>query len=128
MKKKILLIDDIREFRTMMRIILSGVYDVVTAENGEDALKKMDEGFQPDAIVTDLVMPRMDGYQLITEVRKRNCQRNIPIIVLSGVDRMTRQRKLREKEICGYIVKPLHAGSLRNKLVHSLDSVLVTPN
>ncbi|MFP4065096.1 MAG: response regulator [Bacteroidales bacterium] len=128
MKKKILLIDDIREFRTMMRIILSGIYEVVTAEDGEDALKKMEEGFHPDAIVTDLVMPRMDGYQLISEVRKRGSHSNIPIIVLSGVDRMTRQRKLREKEICGYIVKPMHAGSLRKKLIHSLDSALVNPN
>jgi len=112
----------------MMQIILSGVYDVVTASDGEDAIQKMDRGLQPDAIVTDLIMPRMDGYELISRIKKDQKHKNIPIIVLSSVDKMARQHKLKHQRICGYIVKPMHAATLKNSLSHSLEEVLHLSN
>ncbi len=124
MKKKVLIIDDIREFRQMIRIILAGVYDVVTARDGEDALQMMENGFRPDAIVTDLIMPRMDGYELICEIRQRNAHKDIPIIVLSNVDKMGKQQRLNRSNISGYIVKPMQAASLRADLSRSLNNVL----
>lgn len=128
MKKKILLIDDIKEFRSMLRIILSGNYEVVTAEDGEDAMDKIQHGLRPDAIVTDLVMPKMDGYELIREIRKNQSHKNIPIIVLSNVDKTNRQNNLKRSGIAGYIVKPFHARELKDDLSRSLDNAMANCN
>lgn len=124
MKKKILLIDDIKEFRSMLRIILSGNYEVITAEDGEDAMDKIQHGLRPDAIVTDLVMPKMDGYELIREIRKNQSHKNIPIIVLSNVDKSTKNRNLKRSGISGYIVKPFHARELKDGLSRSLENAM----
>ncbi len=128
MKKKILLIDDIKEFRSMLRIILSGNYEVVTAQDGEDAMDKIEHGLRPDAIVTDLVMPRMDGYELIHEIRKNTSHKNIPIIVLSNVDKTSKENKLKRSGIAGYIQKPFHARELKDDLSHSLEKAMANCN
>jgi len=124
MKKKILLIDDIKEFRAMLRIILSGNYEVITAEDGEDAMDKIQHGLRPDAIVTDLVMPKMDGYELIREIKRNNSHKHIPIIVLSNVDKTNRQNNLKRSGIYGYIVKPFHARELKDNLSCSLENAI----
>lgn len=124
MKKKILLVDDIKEFRSLVKIILSGNYDVVTATDGEDALKKIEKGLFPDAIVTDLMMPRIDGYQLISKIKSGDSYRNIPVIVLSNIDGAKERKALTEQGISGYIIKPFNTEELREGLSQSLSSVL----
>ena len=108
----------------MLRIILSGNYEVITAEDGEDAMDKIQHGLRPDAIVTDLVMPKMDGYELIREIRKNQSHKNIPIIVLSNVDKSTKNRNLKRSGISGYIVKPFHARELKDGLSRSLENAM----
>lgn len=128
MKKKILLVDDIKEFRALLKILLSGNYEVVTAENGEDALSLIQNGYEPDVIVTDLLMPRMDGYQLISMVKNNDSYRNIPIIVLSNVDNARKKRKLSNTGIAGFLNKPYNAIELKEGLSHSLNNVLASCN
>ena len=123
MKKKILLVDDIKEFRTLVKIILSGNYDVVTAEDGEDALNKIEEGLHPDVIVTDLMMPRVDGYQLITTIKSGSDSSKIPVIVLSNVDKADERKKLHEQGVYKYLIKPFNADELKEGLGKSLSSV-----
>lgn len=128
MKKKILLVDDIKEFRTLLKILLSGNYEVVTAENGEAALNLILGGYEPDVIVTDLLMPRMDGYQLISRVKSNDSYRNIPIIVLSNVDNAGKKRKLSDTGIAGFMNKPYNAFELKEGLSDSLNTVLASYN
>ncbi len=123
MKKKILLVDDIKEFRSLVKIILSGNYDVVTAADGEDALKKIEKGLSPDVIVTDLIMPRVDGYQLINKIMSGGSYRNIPVIVLSNIDGAAERKALEEQGVSGYIIKPFNTEELREELSQSLSSV-----
>lgn len=128
MKKTILLVDDIREFRALLKVVLSGNYEVVTAEDGEEALELMKEGLSPDVIVTDLVMPRMDGYQLISKVKDSDPHKKIPIIVLSNVDKAKKRDELQEKGISVYLNKPFDTTELREGLGRSLKTVLRSVN
>jgi CheY-like chemotaxis protein len=124
MKKKILLVDDIKEFRTLVKIILSGNYDVVTAEDGEEALSMIEGGLTPDVIVTDLMMPRIDGYQLISKIKSEGSSLKIPVIVLSNVDRATERDRLTKQGISGYIIKPFNTTELKEGLGRSLSTAL----
>ncbi len=128
MKKKVLLVDDIKEFRALVKIILSGNYDVVTAEDGEDALNMMKSGLAPDIIVTDLMMPRIDGFQLITRIKSGNDHKKIPVIVLSNLDRAEEKEKLKRQGVYGYIIKPFNTHELREGLGRELSSALAHCN
>jgi CheY-like chemotaxis protein len=124
MKKKILLVDDIKEFRTLVKIILSGNYDVVTAEDGEDALNMIEGGLMPDVIVTDLMMPRVDGYQFISRMRSENNTLKVPVIVLSNVDKVTDRERLKEQGVSSYLIKPFNTAELKEGLGRSLITAL----
>ncbi len=128
MKKKVLLVDDIKEFRSMIRILLSGNYDVVTAEDGEEAQSMMHRGLHPDVIITDLIMPRMDGYQLISYMKNDGKLKNIPIIVLSNVDKSDYKRNLKVNDICSYILKPFNASELKEYLQSALTRTFACCN
>ncbi len=124
MKKKILLVDDIKEFRTLVKIILSGNYDVVTAEDGEEALNMIEGGLLPDVIVTDLMMPRVDGYQLISRMRSENNTLKVPVIVLSNVDKATDRERLKGQGVSSYLIKPFNTAELKEGLGRSLITAL----
>lgn len=128
MKKKILLVDDIKEFRALLKILLSGNYEVITAEDGEEALRFIEDGLTPDVVVTDLVMPRMDGYQLISKMKSTDNYKQIPIIVLSNVDEAKKKRELEQGGVQNFLHKPFSAAELREGLGRSLSSILALQN
>ncbi|MBZ5536282.1 MAG: response regulator [Acidobacteriia bacterium] len=79
---RLLIVDDSVSFRdAMSTILISEGYRVLTAEDGSEALKLLVEPL-PDVIISDLHMPRMSGYEFLTEVRRRFP--GIPVIVISS--------------------------------------------
>lgn len=89
---------------------LSG-YSVVTAENGQEALALVDE-YQPHLIVTDITMPRMDGYELVRRVRQKLEFRLLPVIFLTA--RTHIQERIRGYQLgCDlYLPKPFDLDEL----------------
>jgi len=124
MRKKVLLIDDISEFLTMVKLVFAGSYDVFTALDGEEAMDMIRNGLKPDVIVTDLVMPRMDGYQLISKIQLEKDFRKIPIIVLSNVDKSEQEARLKRKGVRNYLNKPFTVKELKEGLGQSLSKAL----
>ncbi len=81
MNQTILIVDDEKEIRELLRLYIEkDGYSVIQAENGVEALKQVDQK-QIDLAVIDIMMPELDGYQLIKALRKRG---NLPIIVVSA--------------------------------------------
>ena len=80
---RVLLVEDHADTRQMYAEFLGIEFEVITAANGEDALKRIRTDV-PHLIVTDLSLPGMDGFELITRVRRDANLRTIPIICLSG--------------------------------------------
>src|SRR5258708_5101709 len=79
---RVLIVDDEEEVRTDLTHALTAQgFDVATADDGEQALQKL-ESWSPDVIITDLVMPRLDGFELMRTLRGRG--NVIPAIVLTG--------------------------------------------
>lgn len=78
----VLVVDDDQGVRRMMSLTLrSNGYEVSQAENGRDALEKMNT-HEPDAIVLDLQMPVMTGFAFLREIRARGCDK--PVVVVSA--------------------------------------------
>jgi CheY-like chemotaxis protein len=80
---RILVADDVREIRDILRYTLSFFYDVILARNGEEAWELINSE-RPDALITDLVMPRIKGIELVQLIRLRSPVPDIPIIIMTG--------------------------------------------
>lgn len=84
MSKHILVVDDSKTVRNLIAFVLKNEnYTVTTAEDGLDGLEKLYSIEHVDLIVSDINMPRMDGFTFIKSVREQEMYRNLPIIILS---------------------------------------------
>jgi len=84
MPKHILIVDDSKTVRNLVAFIMKKEgFKVTTAEDGLDGLEKLYAAELVDLIVSDVNMPRMDGFTFIKNVREQDAYRDIPIIVLS---------------------------------------------
>jgi CheY-like chemotaxis protein len=84
MTKKILLIEDTLEALENLRDLLTMEgFEVIMATNGAEALSKL-YLYTPDLIITDLRMPKMDGFEFIKKVKTINDLRSIPVVVFSA--------------------------------------------
>lgn len=80
---KILLADDNEDILEILRITLSDKYDVITADNGEQALELI-KAEKPDIIILDLVMPKMDGLTLCQTLKADEVLKEIPVIIITA--------------------------------------------
>ncbi|OIP81650.1 MAG: hypothetical protein AUK44_09560 [Porphyromonadaceae bacterium CG2_30_38_12] len=112
MKKKILIVDDKTEFRRLTKTILSSAYLVESAENGQDAINLLQNGFMPDLIVSDLMMPVVGGKDLVDQLKASGAWKNIPIIILSSIDKSDEKIKLIKMGVDDYLEKPYNPQEL----------------
>ena len=120
MSKTILVVDDSKTIREMVKQTLTeSCYTVVLANDGVDALGILNS-CDPDAIVTDINMPRMDGFGLMTEVRKKPKFQRIPILVLTTESAEELKSRARLAGATGWIVKPFDSA----KLLRALELVV----
>ncbi len=113
MTKTIMTVDDSPSMRMLLRVALTDLgYDVIEAEDGVHALETLDQAHvEPDLLITDLNMPRMDGFGLISEVRGQG-RRGLPILVLTTESSDEKKQRARDAGATGWIVKPFHPEKL----------------
>jgi two-component system chemotaxis response regulator CheY len=113
MSKTILTVDDSRTMREMLRLALAGAgHAVIQAEDGVAGVEALADCGPLDVIITDINMPRMDGYGFISEVRADPRHRGVPILVLSTESDPARKARAREAGATGWIVKPFDPAKL----------------
>ncbi len=106
MTKTVLTVDDSRTMRDMLMLALSAAgYRVIQAEDGVHGMEVL-QSTVPDVIITDINMPRMDGFGFIEGVRGDAKHRAIPILVLTTESDSTKKDKARHAGATGWIVKP----------------------
>jgi DNA-binding response OmpR family regulator len=111
--RKILVVDDEPEVREMLHLNLSlRGFDVQTARDGIEALAMIRE-WQPDAIVLDVVMPKVDGFSLLPMIRRIT---EAPVIMLTAKSELTDVVKGLESGADGYISKPFEVAELIARL------------
>ncbi len=116
MSKIVLTVDDSRTMRDMLHLALSDAgYRVVQAVDGVDGLAVLADA-QPDIIVTDINMPRMDGFGFIEGVRRDDRYRATPILVLTTETDGVKKARARAAGATGWIVKPFNPAKLVDAL------------
>ncbi len=105
--------DDIHLLEGIRTVLELEQYRVVTAENGEQALSVLNSSpVPPDLIVSDIMMPRMDGIQLLNEVRKNQAWLSIPFIFLTARSEKSDVVRGKRLGVDEYLVKPFDADDL----------------
>lgn len=119
-KKTILFVDDSVSIRTLVKMILEeNGYNVLMSEDGLDAMKFFD-GQTIDLVITDLHMPRMNGIELIKEVRKIKGYRFMPILFLTTETNSELKHEAKAAGATGWITKPFD----KNKFLQVIKKVI----
>ena len=125
----ILIVDDSEANRMILQdqVITLG-HTPVLAENGLVALKKVTD-YKPDLLLLDIMMPKMDGYQVLARLKSDSFMRHIPVIMVSANDGIESVAKCIEQGAMDYLVKPFNPvllkarikAALANKLLHDQE-------
>jgi serine phosphatase RsbU (regulator of sigma subunit) len=118
----ILVVEDDSTVRELLKYRLGKHYDVYTSTNGEDALDQIEETI-PDLIISDIMMPKMDGFALQSALQTDKNTRIIPFIFLTArADEEARQQGQR-KGVDDYITKPFDMETLLSRVERLLERV-----
>lgn len=106
MTTRVLAIDDSRTIREMLRSALTrGGFEVYVAEDGVDGIEQLPE-VKPDVVITDINMPRLDGFGVIESIRAQRDFAGLPILVLTTESARELKERARSSGATGWIVKP----------------------
>lgn len=105
-KVKVLIVDDDKFLLNMYSIKFSkNGFEVQTGVGGADALKIIHDGYTPDVILLDLVMPGMDGLELLTKIKAENLAPKATVIMLTNQGQPSDIKRAEDIGVAGYIVK-----------------------
>jgi len=111
-KKKIFIVDDDKFLREMYVAKFSSAdFDVDSVGSVREAVDKFEEGYNPDILLFDIIMPLEDGWDLAKEIKEKNYIPNAKRIVLSNQGEESDKEKGKEFSVDGYIVKALNTPS-----------------
>ena len=120
-KKKILVIDDENDILLIIKSALHEEgFDVTTANNGYDGLA-LAEDASPDLIILDIMMPEMDGFEVLQQLKENEKTAQIPVVILTGMSSKDKIREALNKGIDYYIVKPFEYRDLVSKVQIAID-------
>jgi len=115
MKKQILIIEDQVSTRKLLSHYLGNQFQVIEMENALDAIRWLSEGNFPNAIISDIIMPDSSGLEFLTQIKDTD-QKNIPVLMLSGVENSTEKLKCFKLGAKDYMVKPFNPEELMLRL------------
>jgi DNA-binding NtrC family response regulator len=116
-----LLVDDEEDMRNLLADFLSGDYKILTANNGEEAVKRVGEE-KPGLVLLDLQMPKMDGLEALSQIKK--IDPNIVVIMVTGYGAKGAVDKAMILGAYDYIPKPFNLEKLKEKIKQALTSKL----
>ena len=112
MKKRILTIDDSRTMRDMLMVTLAEAgFDVIQGVDGQDGLDTLGDD-RVDVVITDINMPKMDGYEVIRNLRRNPVHKATPVLVLTTESDAEKRNLARQAGATGWMVKPFDPAQL----------------
>jgi CheY-like chemotaxis protein len=119
-RPKVLIVEDDHDLRRLYAVGLSQRgFDVLLAANGADALDRAAE-VQPDIILLDMIMPVMDGWELVERLNPEGRESTLPVVVISGQERPSERH---HESIVDWISKPASIETLSASLEGHLQPV-----
>ncbi len=121
---KIMVVDDEEDIRDSVKALLdSEGYEVETAQDGNDCLKKLSSGAKPDLILMDFFMPGLSGRETIAKIQQNPDTKGIKIIFLTVAEfKKKGVEKLSELNISDYIQKPIDILDFTERVKKVLDN------
>jgi len=126
-KDLILIVDDIEINRIILREILQNDYEIIEAANGKEALKilfpKDDIPAEtlPTAILLDVMMPEMDGFEVIDVIKNKDTTKNIPVLFITATDSEETESKGLKAGAADYITKPFNHDVVRARVDNHIN-------
>ena len=121
-KNSILIVDDEKANLIVLTHILSQEYTIYTAKDGQDAINKAGK-LLPDLILLDIIMPEMDGYEVLTTLKNTEETRAIPVIFITGLDSSEDEEKGLVLKAADYISKPFRAAIVKLRVGNQIQIV-----
>ena len=114
-KKRILAVDDSAIVLTRISTILRNDYEVITVNSGVRALRYL-QLEKPDLILLDIRMVQQDGIETLRQIRNMEECKDIPVIMLTGVESKDSVMESAKLGICDYLLKPFYAAELLKRI------------
>ncbi len=121
-RKKVLIVDDEEIIVTVLkRYVSMAGYDFAVAMNGREALERIAEE-APDAVLLDLMMPEMNGFEVCRRIRANAATARIPVMVLTALRSEADSEEARHSGATEFIVKPVTGAEIIKRLQFRLGS------
>jgi len=121
-KNTLLIVDDEHVNVKILNNILGKEYTIHVAGDGMSAIEKAKE-LLPDLILLDIVMPGIDGYEVLEKLKKLEETKDIPVIYISGLNHIEEEEKGLALGAADYITKPFSAMLLKLRVGHQIQIV-----
>ncbi len=122
MQNRILVVDDAEVNREILRDMLADEYIVETAQDGDEALKKLKRHLdETAALLLDLQMPGMDGFGVLAAIRKNGWQNRIPVLIISSEKDVDIENKCFRLGVSDFIHKPFESSIVKNRVRNTVD-------
>jgi len=117
----VLVVDDEKQNRSLLAELIKDDCRVILARNGAQALERAHE-LQPDLILLDVMMPEMNGYDVIQALKQEDDTRRIPVIFISALDSPADEERGLDLGAVDYVTKPFHPSIVRKRVRNHLQS------
>jgi len=125
--KKILIVDDNEVHLVIAENILKGKYEVTTAKSGKEALALLSKGYMPNAILLDVLMPEMDGWETYNKIKGISLLRSVPIAFLTSLDGVREKLYASRIGAADLISKPYEAPELLSRIEKMMEKKAESP-
>lgn len=120
-KKKILIVEDDAFIRDIYQLKFTQEgFEVSTADNGLEAIKKLEQAI-PDVMLLDIVMPYMDGMEVLKKIKENEAWKKIPVIMLTNISEREKVEEGMDQGVDGYLIKSHFTPS---EVVRKVDALL----
>jgi len=113
MKKQILIVDDEVSILKLLNFVLSKEYDLTIKNSGVEAISWLEQGNDPELIISDLQMPYFDGSSFIRNLKVSGYYRDTPVILLSGADDLEDRVSKMSFKVESFMQKPFNPTTLK---------------
>ncbi len=117
----LLIVEDHPEIRQYIQDLVEPYYNILTANNGKRALKVLDGNKEVDLIITDLMMPWFDGFELLEKLKENEKLSNIPVLVLSARTSEEDKERVLSQGVNDFLYKPFNAKELLARIKNLLE-------
>lgn len=119
----ILVVDDLKMMRETLEVILGESYHIIKAEDGYEALQCLKENFgEIDLVLSDIYMPKCDGFELLENMQQYDYLMDIPVIMLTAYGESDNERRAIDLGALDVISKPFDSGILKKKIENILSN------